>query len=64
MLFAGFDTRFFTKSGTATFEQIISYSQTDLDALVASILNFTNTTATGPNVETPTSSSRSSRPIR
>lgn len=50
MLFAGFDTRFFTKSGTATFEQIISYSQTDLDALVASILNYTNTTANGPNV--------------
>ena len=50
MLFAGFDTRFFDKTNGPNFDQIISYTQTDLDALVASILNYTNTGASGPNV--------------
>jgi hypothetical protein len=41
MLFAGFDTRFLTKSGLAQFEPITSYTQADLDALVNKVLVFT-----------------------
>ncbi len=41
MLFAGFDTRFLTKSGLAQFEQLTSYTQTDFDALVNKVLVFT-----------------------
>jgi hypothetical protein len=44
MLFAGFDTRFLTKSGLAQFEQLTSYSQTDFDALINKVLVFTQGT--------------------
>lgn len=49
MVFSGFDTRFFTKSGNAVFDPITTYSAADLDALVNKILIYQNTSATGPN---------------